>query len=334
MWRHREKPVIIKSKKATPAVKARSLARSIMINSDLYNFTIVAEELNITSAAARLYITQQTLSEQIKRLEKQYGAQFFVRKPKLRLTPAGERMLTYCRKVLSEEAALLEDLQDLDRSKSYRIGYSGTRGSFILSRAFPIITAEHPGINITLISDTTGNLVSMLSSGRLDAYITSGSSCPPGCKAEVIYITTFVYICRRSLISQYCDIDGFEALPYSEKLAVITRTPFSSVPSHFPFRKTLDEFRARHGLTFNEQFALTSSNLNFSLCKGGQAGIILPVELARRYTSGLDLSEYVRLPLHDMIEIEPLTLITGGSDPAIAPAEFLSILKTCSPKED
>ncbi len=303
-----------------------------MINSDLYNFTIVAEELNITNAAARLFITQQTLSEQIKRMEKQYGAQFFVRKPKLRLTPAGERMLTYCRKVLSEEAALLEDLQDLDRSKSYRIGYSGTRGAFILSRAFPMITTGYPGVNITLISDTTGNLVSMLSSGRLDAYITSGSSCPPGCKADVIYITTFEYVCRKALLSQYCDTERFEALSYAEKLAVIARTPFSSVPSHFPFRKTLDEFRARHGLNFNEQYALTSSNMNFNLCKGGQAGIILPVELARRYTSGLDLSEYIILPLHDMIEIEPLTLITGGSDPAVAPADLLKILKSCAPK--
>ena len=56
---------------------------------DLRCFCTAAEELNITHAAERLHLTQQALSSKIARLENAYGAQFFERIPKLRLTYAG-----------------------------------------------------------------------------------------------------------------------------------------------------------------------------------------------------------------------------------------------------
>ena len=55
----------------------------------LYYFTVAAEELNITRAAAKLYISQQSLSEHIRKLEKQYDAVFFTRGGRLALTAQG-----------------------------------------------------------------------------------------------------------------------------------------------------------------------------------------------------------------------------------------------------
>ena len=52
-------------------------------------YLVAAEEMNFRRAAEKLYITQQTLSVHIQKLEKQYGVQLFERKPKLMLTPAG-----------------------------------------------------------------------------------------------------------------------------------------------------------------------------------------------------------------------------------------------------
>ena len=69
----------------------------------LYYFTVAAEELNITRAAAKLFISQQSLSEHIRKLEKQYDAVFFTRGSRLALTSQGERMLAYAREVLEAD---------------------------------------------------------------------------------------------------------------------------------------------------------------------------------------------------------------------------------------
>lgn len=59
----------------------------------LYYFRIVAEELNITRAAKRLFISQQSLSNHIRHMEEHFNTKLFYRQPKLRLTYAGERVL-------------------------------------------------------------------------------------------------------------------------------------------------------------------------------------------------------------------------------------------------
>ena len=46
-------------------------------------FLVVTEEMNFTRAAERLFITQQALSSHIQRLEAEYDAELFHRKPVL-----------------------------------------------------------------------------------------------------------------------------------------------------------------------------------------------------------------------------------------------------------
>ena len=56
-------------------------------------FLTVVEEMNFSRAANRLYITQQSLSGHIKRLEEHYHVRLFQRRPRLSLTPEGEAMV-------------------------------------------------------------------------------------------------------------------------------------------------------------------------------------------------------------------------------------------------
>ena len=61
-------------------------------------FLAVAEELHFTRAAARLYVAQQALSRDIRRLERELGAEMFVRTTRqVALTPDGARLLPYAR---------------------------------------------------------------------------------------------------------------------------------------------------------------------------------------------------------------------------------------------
>ena len=70
-------------------------------------FVAVAEELHFTRAAARLYVAQQALSRDVRRLERELGRALFVRTTRqVALTPDGERLLPYARRVLDAHAAL------------------------------------------------------------------------------------------------------------------------------------------------------------------------------------------------------------------------------------
>lgn len=73
----------------------------------LRGFVAVAEELHFTRAAARLYVAQQALSRDVRRLEQTLGAGLFVRTTRaVELTPDGERLLPLARRVLAAHEEL------------------------------------------------------------------------------------------------------------------------------------------------------------------------------------------------------------------------------------
>jgi DNA-binding transcriptional LysR family regulator len=71
-------------------------------------FLAVAEELHFTRAATRLYVAQQALSRDVRRLERELGAELFVRTTRqVTLTADGERLVPYARRVLEAQEELL-----------------------------------------------------------------------------------------------------------------------------------------------------------------------------------------------------------------------------------
>ncbi|GGW53032.1 LysR family transcriptional regulator [Streptomyces griseoloalbus] len=71
-------------------------------------FVTVAEELHFTRAATRLYVAQQALSRDVRRLERELGSELFLRTTRqVTLTADGERLLPYARAVLRAQDDLL-----------------------------------------------------------------------------------------------------------------------------------------------------------------------------------------------------------------------------------
>jgi DNA-binding transcriptional LysR family regulator len=140
---------------------------------DLRCFCTAAEELNITHAAERLHLTQQALSSKIARLETAYGAQFFERIPKLRLTYAGECFLNYARRVIAEESEMVSELASIG-SQHYgtlSFGITPSRSQMCLPRILPRYIKENPGVRLKLEIKPVSVLAKKLLNSDLDLII-------------------------------------------------------------------------------------------------------------------------------------------------------------------
>jgi DNA-binding transcriptional LysR family regulator len=74
-------------------------------------FVAVAEELNFTRAAERLFVAQQAVSRDIRRLEQRLGTPLFVRSTRrVTLTPEGESLLARARELVAIHDAIVEDV--------------------------------------------------------------------------------------------------------------------------------------------------------------------------------------------------------------------------------
>ncbi|MYU37122.1 LysR family transcriptional regulator [Streptomyces sp. SID8358] len=103
----------------------------------LRSFVAVAEDLHFTRAAARLYVAEQALSRDIRRLERELGGALFVRTTRqVTLTADGERLLPYARRVLDAHTALTAAFADpAARPLLVDLNTDGMTASRVLARA-------------------------------------------------------------------------------------------------------------------------------------------------------------------------------------------------------
>ena len=80
---------------------------------NLKYFLILSEEMNFRKAAHKLYITQQSLSGHIQKLEEYFGVPLFYRSTPLRLTPAGIHLKNRAAELLTLESDLQKELLDI-----------------------------------------------------------------------------------------------------------------------------------------------------------------------------------------------------------------------------
>ena len=136
-------------------------------------FLMVAEELNITKAAERLYISQQSLSNHISNMEKELNVKLFVRSPKLSLTYAGDLMVENATQILDLHSQFLTKVGDINRNYlgMLRVGVSHTCGLALLPDILPAFRKEFPQVEFSLFEGNSNQLEDELSHGRVDLII-------------------------------------------------------------------------------------------------------------------------------------------------------------------
>lgn len=140
---------------------------------NLEYFLAAAEELNITRAAKRLYISQQSLSSHISNLEKEFGVQLFNRTTPLTLTYAGRALKVRAKELLDLKDETYRELKDIKdfTTGQISIGVSHTRGRFLLPAILPTYKEKFPNIELHLVEGNSSELVSCLVHGDIDLII-------------------------------------------------------------------------------------------------------------------------------------------------------------------
>jgi DNA-binding transcriptional LysR family regulator len=143
----------------------------------LEHFVAVAEELHFTRAAARVHIVQSSLSASIRTLEREVGAELFVRDSRrVMLTPAGRALLPAARRSLTAAdegrdavAGALGVLRgQLD------IGAIQTLGAVDLPAVLATFHHAHPGVTIRLSHDAASVLALAVADAELDIAFIDG----------------------------------------------------------------------------------------------------------------------------------------------------------------
>ncbi len=134
--------------------------------------SVTAEELNISKAAEKLYISQPSLSKSIKMLEEEIGADIFTRKP-FQLTYAGEIFIKWANQVLLSHKQVSQRIADIVNEKEVKltIGMSPYRGTFLLPDIAAKFKEEYPECNLTLEEHPTDILHKMLDEEKIDLMI-------------------------------------------------------------------------------------------------------------------------------------------------------------------
>jgi DNA-binding transcriptional LysR family regulator len=138
-------------------------------------FVVVAREGSFTRAAATIPVAQQSLSAQIRSLERQVGAPLFDRGPRgVKLTEVGRVLLDETRPLVTQADRAFDRVRRaaVGERQVLTVGYLPSVGNYVVPPLVRAFTSTHPNIALSTEDLPIAALVDGLRSGRLDAGLT------------------------------------------------------------------------------------------------------------------------------------------------------------------
>ncbi|MBR3967095.1 MAG: LysR family transcriptional regulator [Clostridia bacterium] len=166
-----------------------------MIDVKLKTLLAVADLGSFTKAAKQLSLTQPAISHHINALEAELDKKIFVRgKGELKLTPDGEIVVKYARRMKVLGDKLIRELDDSEkRINNIRIGITHTAESNLITEVLAKYGAKYEGASIKIITEPITNLYNKLENYELDLAIVDGK--PSGKELRSLMLDTDYLVC-------------------------------------------------------------------------------------------------------------------------------------------
>ncbi|WP_313812720.1 LysR family transcriptional regulator [Glutamicibacter sp.] len=282
----------------------------------LLHFLAIAEERHFTRAAAKLHLSQPSLSASIRSLEKELHSTLLIRNSRrVELTEAGRALLPAARRALSaveEGQAAVDAVQGVLRG-SLTIGCIQFLGVVDLPSLLVEYHHRYPGITISVIHDSVDSLMESIGTGELDLAIVDRPLDPRTAHMQALGSETLVL-----------------AVASDDPLAKQRKVSLEQLQS-----RDFVEFRADSSLRVRLDAVYAAEGLQRRIC----CEIDDIAELVKLVSHGLGIALVPPGPLEDVagvvgVEIEPaiardLVLATPADRPESPSAKaFLQLLSS------
>ena len=284
---------------------------------NLEYFLVVAEEQNITRAAQRLYISQQSLSNHIRRLEKDFDTKLFERTPVMSLTYSGKKLARAAEQILAIKRQVTVEIDDINhhRRGNIRVGISHTRGRVLLPDILPGFKKAYPYVELSVVEGNTVELCDRISHGEIDLMIDFA----PIMVSDIITVpimTERLFICiPKWIIKEH--FPGLSSDMIAAKMAAAAVDDFIGYPFLMmtpgnQVRIMLDKLFVQEGLI--PRIALETENIEtlLALCIKGMGITFYPELFVRNlglpFKQPMENGEVSFFPLSDPITMGQLVI--------------------------
>jgi LysR family hydrogen peroxide-inducible transcriptional activator len=170
-----------------------------MISIQQMNYIVVlSEELLFQRASERCFVTQPTLSMQIKKAEETLGYTIFDRDSNpLQLTPSGEKLIPILREILAEtdKIKLLSEQLKGQVKEEIRIGIIPTIAAYMLPDLFSTWIADFGNVKLKIRELKTTDVLDALERKELDMAIIAGPHLDPRLRTVPLYLEEIQVYC-------------------------------------------------------------------------------------------------------------------------------------------
>jgi DNA-binding transcriptional LysR family regulator len=266
----------------------------------------LARERHFGRAAEACGVTQPTLSAGIKQLEESMGVLLVSRGSRFHgLTPEGERVLDWARRIVGDTRNMREEI------KSLRHGLTGRLRLAAIPTALAMVAAlttpfreRHPNVQFTIWSRTSADVLELLENLEIDAGITYLDNEPLGrVNAVPLYRESY-----RLLTSADAPLGDRDSVTWAE----LAQVPLCLLTPDMQNRRIIDRLLKTAGADSRPMLESDSMILLFSHVRTGRWASVMPAKLAET----LGLTETIRaIPIVEPDEVHTIGLVVPEREP-------------------
>jgi LysR family cyn operon transcriptional activator len=257
----------------------------------------VAEHRSFTRAAEALFVSQPTLSQQIKQLEQLLDVQLLDRSGRtVRLTTAGEVYVRHAQRALGELDAGKRAIHDLDNLKNGSLLLATTPITDYL--AAPLIEdfiVRYPGITVRMLVMPQHEISDALAEGRADLGIAFSNALSPIENPDMVDCH-ILSIESLSLVVGSVHSLAAEHEPLSKRM--LERQPLILLSPDYVLRRHIDQHCLKQRITLNVAAETASLSVIMEIVRVGRLATILPDVIASIQSSLKTLLLLPEFPLY------------------------------------